>query len=176
MYDKNYFLNQLRNGVSMDSMGQALADAMNEAQDAYAAELAVKEKEAEAAAMAQTKRDMALDLIDIIRDYGDLVAPEAANMLDEVDDDDMGSTLRIYRGGKIESFLYRLYRHRFGGVDGGDAACGSAACFLLGYALSRMRKFRRRNFRADCKPHCPVGRRQVDDDRVFLRLDRRALV
>ena len=89
MFDKNYFLNQLRNGVSMDSMGQALADAMNEAQDAYAAELAVKEKEAEAAAMAQTKRDMALDLIDIIRDYGRMVAPEAADILDEVDDEDI---------------------------------------------------------------------------------------
>lgn len=89
MFDKNYFLNQLRNGVSMDSMGQALADAMNEAQEAYTAELAVKEKEAEAAAIAQTKRDMALDLIDIIRDYGRMVAPEAADILDEVDDDDV---------------------------------------------------------------------------------------
>lgn len=89
MYDKNYFLNQLRNGVSMDSMGQALADAMNEAQEAYTAELAVKEKEAEAAAMAQNKREMALDLIDIIRDYGRMVAPEAANILDDVDDEDV---------------------------------------------------------------------------------------
>lgn len=89
MYDKNYFLDQLRNGVSMDSMGQALADAMNEAQDAYAAELAVKEKEAEAAAMAQNKREMALDLIDIIRDYGRMVAPEAADILDDIDDEDV---------------------------------------------------------------------------------------
>jgi 2-oxoglutarate dehydrogenase complex dehydrogenase (E1) component-like enzyme len=89
VYDKNYFLDQLRNGASMDSMGQALADAMNEAQNAYAAELAAKEKEAEAAAIAQTKKDMALDLIDIIRDYGHLVAPEAADILDDVDDDDI---------------------------------------------------------------------------------------
>ena len=89
VYDKNYFLDQLRNGTSMDDMGQALANAMNEAQTAYAAELAAKEKEAEAAAIAQTKRDMALDLIDIIRDYGRMVAPEAADILDEVDDDDV---------------------------------------------------------------------------------------
>lgn len=93
MFDKNYFLNQLRNGVSMDSMGQALADAMNEAQDAYAAELAVKEKEAEAAAMAQNKREMALDLIDIIRDYGHMVAPEAADILDDIDDDDVDAMI-----------------------------------------------------------------------------------
>ena len=89
VYDKNYFLDQLRNGTNMDDMGQALANAMNEAQTAYAAELAAKEKEAEAAAIAQTKRDMALDLIDIIRDYGRMVAPEAADILDEVDDDDV---------------------------------------------------------------------------------------
>ena len=89
MFDKNYFLNQLRNGVSMDSMGQALADAMNEAQEAYTAELAVKEKEAEAAAMAQAKREMALDLIDIIRDYGHMVAPDAADILDDISDEDV---------------------------------------------------------------------------------------
>ena len=93
VYDKNYFLDQLRNGASMDSMGQALADAMNEAQNAYAAELATKEKEAEAAAIAQTKKDMALDLIDIIRNYGHLVAPEAANILDDVDDDDIDAMI-----------------------------------------------------------------------------------
>ena len=94
MFDKNYFLDQLRNGTSMDDMGQALADAMNEAQIVYAAELAAKEKEAEAAAMAQTKRDMALDLIDIIRDYGRMVAPEAADILDNVDDEDIDAMIQ----------------------------------------------------------------------------------
>ena len=89
MFDKNYFLTQLRNGVSMDDMGQALADAMNEAQEAYIAEQAVKVKEAEEAAMAQNKREMALDLIDIIRDYGHMVAPDAADILDDIDDEDV---------------------------------------------------------------------------------------
>ena len=93
MFDKNYFLDQLRNGTSMDDMGQALADAMNEAQTVYAAELAAKEKEAEAAAMAQTKRDMALDLIDIIRDYGRMVAPEAADILNNVEDEDIDAMI-----------------------------------------------------------------------------------
>ena len=94
VYDKNYFLDQLRNGTSMDDMGQALANAMNEAQTAYAAELAAKEQEAEAAAIAQTKRDMALDLIDIIRDYGRMVAPETADILDNVDDDDVDAMIQ----------------------------------------------------------------------------------
>jgi hypothetical protein len=94
MFDKNYFLDQLRNGTSMDDMGQALANAMNEAQEAYTAELAAKEKEAEAVAIAQTKREMALDLIDIIRDYGRMVAPEAADILDNVDDDDVDAMIQ----------------------------------------------------------------------------------
>lgn len=88
-FDKNYFLDQLRNGASMDNIGQALADAMNEAQEAYNAELDARKKAAEAAEMTQTKRDMALDLIGIIQDYGRLVAPEAADVLDNVDDDDI---------------------------------------------------------------------------------------
>ena len=89
MFDKNYFLNQLRNGVSMDDMGQALADAMNAAQEAYTAELEVAKKAQADAEMTQAKRDMALDLIDIIQDYGHLVAPDAADILDDVGEDDI---------------------------------------------------------------------------------------
>ena len=89
MITTNDILARLRNGESMDTIGQSIADVLNEAQEAYAAELAVKEQEAEAAAMAQTKREMALDLIDIIRDYGRMVAPEAADILDNIDDTDI---------------------------------------------------------------------------------------
>jgi hypothetical protein len=89
MITTNDILARLRNGESMDTIGQSIADVLNEAQEAYRAELAVKEKEAEAAAMAQNKREMALDLIDIIRDYGRMVAPEAADTLDDIDDDDI---------------------------------------------------------------------------------------
>ncbi len=94
MITTNDILSRLRNGESMDTIGQSIADVLNEAQTAYAAELAVKEKEAEAAAIAQTKRDMALDLIDIIRDYGHMVAPEAADILDDVDDDDIDAMIQ----------------------------------------------------------------------------------
>lgn len=89
MITTNDILARLRNGESMDTIGQSIADVLNEAQTAYAAELAAKEKEAEAAAIAENKREMALDLIDIIRDYGRMVAPEAADILDEIDDEDV---------------------------------------------------------------------------------------
>ena len=93
MITTNDILARLRNGESMDTIGQSIADVLNEAQEAYIAEQAVKVKEAEEAAMAQAKRDMALDLIDIIRDYGDLVAPEAADFLDDIDDDDIDAMI-----------------------------------------------------------------------------------
>ena len=89
MITTNDILARLRNGESMDTIGQSIADVLNEAQETYKAELAVKEQEAEAAAMAQNKREMALDLIDIIRDYGHMVAPEAADILDDIGEDDI---------------------------------------------------------------------------------------
>jgi hypothetical protein len=52
MITTNDILARLRNGESMDTIGQSIADVLNEAQEAYTAELAVKEKEAEEAAMA----------------------------------------------------------------------------------------------------------------------------
>ena len=93
MITTNDILARLRNGESMDTIGQSIADVLNEAQEAYIAEQAVKVKEAEEAAMNQAKREMALGLIDIIRDYGDLVAPEAADFLDDIDDDDIDTMI-----------------------------------------------------------------------------------
>ena len=93
MITTNDILARLRNGESMDTIGQSIADVLNEAQEAYIAEQAVKVKEAEEAAMNQAKREMALGLIDIIRDYGDLVAPEAADFLDDIDDDDIDAMI-----------------------------------------------------------------------------------
>ena len=89
MFDKNYFLTQLRNGVSMDDMGQALADAMNEAQNAYIAEQEIVKAEQEKQELAQAKRDLACELIELIQEYGDLVDPNASDMLDEVTDEDV---------------------------------------------------------------------------------------
>ena len=88
VYDKNYFLDQLRNGAKIEDIGQALADAMNEAQEAHIAEQAAAAKAAEEAqnkaAIETAKRDMALDMVDIIRDYGMLVAPDAVGAMDEI--------------------------------------------------------------------------------------------
>lgn len=93
VYDKNYFLDQLRNGAKIEDIGQALADAMNAAQEAHIAEQVAAAKAAEEAknkaAIEATKRQMAIDMIDIIRDYGLMVAPETADVMNEIDDEDI---------------------------------------------------------------------------------------
>ena len=93
VYDKNYFLDQLRNGAKIEDIGQALADAMNEAQEAHIAEQAAAAKAAEEAqnkaAIEATKREMAMYMIDIIRDYGLMVAPETADVMNDIDDEDI---------------------------------------------------------------------------------------
>ena len=92
-YDKNYFLDQLRNGAKIEDIGQALADAMNEAQEAHMAEQAAARKAAEEAqnkaAIEATKREMAQDMIDIIRDYGLMCHSDLAPVMDNIEDSDI---------------------------------------------------------------------------------------
>ena len=92
MVDKNYFLSQLRNGVDVNAMGQAMADMMNEAIADYNAEQeavrkAQAEKEAREAAAAK-KQDAAMAIVDAMKVYCDLTNPGAMDDL-EIDDDDI---------------------------------------------------------------------------------------
>ena len=63
--DKNYFLNKLNEGESIDSIGQAIADMMN---------AAVQEYETEKVRAAQTdrKREIMKELCALIEEYGKL--------------------------------------------------------------------------------------------------------
>ena len=63
--DKNYFLNKLNEGESIDSIGQAIADMMN---------AAVQEYETEKARAVQTdrKREIMKELCALIEEYGKL--------------------------------------------------------------------------------------------------------
>ena len=85
----NDILARLRNGESMDAIGQSIADMLNEAQNAYVAEQEAAKAEQAALDLAQAKRALACELIDLIQEYGDLVDPKAADMLDEINDEDI---------------------------------------------------------------------------------------
>ena len=89
MITTNDILTRLRNGESMDTIGQSIADVLNEAQEAYIAEQEIAKKEQAAQELAQAKRNLACGLIDLIQEYGELTAPEAAKVLDDIDDTDI---------------------------------------------------------------------------------------
>ena len=75
--DKNYFLNKLNEGESIDSIGQAIADMMN---------AAVQEYETEKVRAAQTdrKREIMKELCALIEEYGKLEnVDEDFNITDE---------------------------------------------------------------------------------------------
>ena len=89
MITTNDVLARLRNGESMDTIGQSIADILNAANEAYAAEQEAAKAKVAAAEKAQAKRALAGDLVDIIYSYGELVAPDAVTLLDDVDDSDI---------------------------------------------------------------------------------------
>lgn len=66
MIDKNYFMNRLANGESMDAIGNELAAVMTEALNEHIAnQEAQKTAEAEAEL---AKRDLVVELLDIVRE------------------------------------------------------------------------------------------------------------
>ena len=85
-YDKNYFLDQLRNGQDINTIGQAMADAMNAAMADFTAEQETARKaEAERVAkveLAAKKKDLGLQMVDLLRKYAALTGN---NVMDEMD-------------------------------------------------------------------------------------------
>ncbi len=91
-YDKNYFLDQLRNGQDINTLGQHIADAMNAALADFNAELeAARKAEAERVAkveLAARKKDLGLQMVDLFREYAALTGNTAMDEL-EITDEDM---------------------------------------------------------------------------------------
>ena len=89
MLSEKDILTRLRNGESMDAIGQSIADVLNAAQSTYDAELEAA-KQAEAAnTLAIKKRELAEDFIHLVQDYGDLVCPGSRDILSEYTDEDL---------------------------------------------------------------------------------------
>ena len=90
-YDKNYFLDQLRNGQDINVMGQHIADAMNAAMADYAAEQeAARKAEADRVAkveLAAKKKALGAEMVDLFREYAALTDNAAMDELEITDDD-----------------------------------------------------------------------------------------
>ena len=90
-YDKNYFLDQLRNGQDINAIGQAMADAMNAAMADFNAEQeAARKVEAERVAkveLAAKKKDLGLQMVDLFREYAALTGNNVMDEMEITDDD-----------------------------------------------------------------------------------------
>ena len=87
VYDKNYFLDQLRNGQDINAMGQAMADAMNAAIADYTAEQKAEADRVAKVELAAKKKDLGLKMVDLFRDYADLTGNTAMDEMEITDDD-----------------------------------------------------------------------------------------
>ena len=90
-YDKNYFLDQLRNGQDISVMGQNIADAMNAAIADFTAEQeAARKAEAERVAkveLAAKKKAIGEEIVDLFREYAALTGNTAMDEMEITDDD-----------------------------------------------------------------------------------------
>ena len=89
MITTNDILARLRNGESMDTIGQSIADVLNAANEAYIAEQAIAQAKAAEADLIAAKRALAIDMVEIIQEYGELVAPDAEDVFSNVSDEDI---------------------------------------------------------------------------------------
>ena len=98
-YDKNYFLDQLRNGQDINDIASSMADAMNAAMADFTAEQEVARKaEAERVAkveLAARKKELSLKMVDLFREYADLTGN---NVMDEMEitDEDMDTLVEAW--------------------------------------------------------------------------------
>jgi hypothetical protein len=92
--DKDYFLARLANGEDMDTIGQDIADMMNEA---VAEHVALQEAEAKRVAEAektQAKRDLIKTMIDVTKDLAVLEGMDPNDFT--VDDEDIDEMVEAF--------------------------------------------------------------------------------
>ena len=91
-YDKNYFLDQLRNGQDINVIAASMADAMNAAMADFTSEQeAARKAEAERVAKVELtakKKAIGEEIVDLFREYAALTGNTAMDEM-EITDEDM---------------------------------------------------------------------------------------
>jgi hypothetical protein len=92
--DKNYFLARLANGEDMDTIGQDIADMMNEAVAEHVALQEAETKRAAEAEKAQAKRELIKTMIDITKELAVLEGVDPNDFT--VDDKDIDKMVEVF--------------------------------------------------------------------------------
>lgn len=82
MLNKDFFLNKLRSGESIDDIGTTIAALMNEAMDAYEAEKAIAAKKNDA-----RKREIVTEITDLLKEFATLEGADTAGL--DLDDEEI---------------------------------------------------------------------------------------
>lgn len=91
-FTKDYFLSRLQNGENIDTIGEELAAAMNAAVAEHKASTAKKvAEEAKHKATEEAKHKLASEMLDIVKEYAELTAPEALVYLNDISKKDIQS-------------------------------------------------------------------------------------
>jgi hypothetical protein len=75
MLNKDFFLNKLRSGESIDDIGTTIAALMNEAMDAYEAEKAIAAKKNDA-----RKREIVVGITELLKEFAALEGADADDL------------------------------------------------------------------------------------------------
>ena len=93
MFDKNYFLERMNAGESLDDIGKSVADMMNEAKAEYDAQAALRKKAQEAEELKTHKIEIATKITDLFVEYAELACPDAVDMLNGAKAEDLVEVL-----------------------------------------------------------------------------------
>ncbi len=82
MFDKNYFLERMNAGESLDDIGKSVADMMNAAKAEYEAQAALRAKVQKEEALKSQKMEIATKIANLFAEYADLVCPAVKDTFD----------------------------------------------------------------------------------------------
>lgn len=93
MFDKNYFLERMNAGESLDDIGRKISDMMNEAKAEYEIQAAIREKAQKEEELKKLKLEIAEDLCALFEEYAELACPDAVDMLSNAKAEDLVTVL-----------------------------------------------------------------------------------
>ena len=82
MFDKNYFLERMNAGESLDDIGKSVADMMNAAKAEYEAQAALRAKVQKEEELKAHKMEIATKIANLFAEYADLVCPAVKDGFD----------------------------------------------------------------------------------------------
>ena len=93
MIDKNYFLERMNAGESLEDIGKSVADMMNAAKEAYDAEIALREKAQKEEALKSQKMEIATKITNLFKEYAALACPDVKDQIGSANSEDMVAIL-----------------------------------------------------------------------------------